>query len=82
MVDPRVRLGNGGQIAVPEDYQKALGWNEGEELVLKLEDGALRVVALQRAVKRAQALVARFVPGERSLADELIAERRREAAGE
>ena len=35
-----------------------------------------------KAIKRAQEIVARYVPEGRSLADELIAERRAEAARE
>jgi hypothetical protein len=35
---------------------------------------------LHEAIKRAQALVRSYIPEERSLADELVEERRREAA--
>jgi hypothetical protein len=37
---------------------------------------------VRKAIKRAQDLVARYVPADRSLANELIDERRREAERE
>ena len=63
---------------IPAAFRKALGLREGDELVLRLEDDAVRIVSLGRAVERAQAIVARYARGRR-LSDELIAERRREA---
>jgi len=51
----------------------------GDEVVLVLEPDGVRILTPRQAVKRAQELVRRYVTGGRSLADELIEERRREA---
>jgi hypothetical protein len=59
-----------------------MGIEVGQEVILRLEDGELRVSTLAGAIRRAQDLVRRHVPPERSLVEELLAERRREAAGE
>lgn len=78
----RTRLSKGGRIVIPAEFRRAMGIGVGQEVVLRLEDGELRVSTLAGAIRRAQDLVRRHVPPERSLVDELLAERRREVAGE
>jgi hypothetical protein len=51
-------------------------------VVVRLEDGEVRLIKYADSVRRAQALVRQFVEPGRSLADELIAERRAEAERE
>jgi len=51
-------------------------------VILELQDGELRVFSPARAIQRAQRLVRDYVPQDRSLAAELVAERRAEAARE
>ena len=72
----------GGRIAVPASFLEALGVSEGDAVVLALEKDELRLYGQDAAVRQAQRLVAQYVPVDVSLADELIAERRREAARE
>ena len=74
------RLGKGGRLVIPAEYRKTLGIKPGDEVILVLEDGEVRLFTLQRAIQRAQALVRRYVHKERSLAEELLRERREEAA--
>ena len=69
-------------MVIPAEYRKALGIGPGDEVILVLEDGEVRILTRQRAVKRAQALVRRYVPEGRSLSEELRQERRAEAARE
>lgn len=77
-----VKLGSNGRFVIPAEYRKALGAQEGDELILRLEDGELRLSTRQAAYRRAQALVRRYVPEGVSLSDELIEARREEAAQE
>jgi AbrB family looped-hinge helix DNA binding protein len=65
---------------IPSKWRKALKLEPGDEVILVLEDGELRLLTRKQAVQRAQALVRRFVPPGRSLARELLQERREEAA--
>jgi AbrB family looped-hinge helix DNA binding protein len=67
-------------LVIPAAFRKALGLKTGDEVLLVLEDGELRVVSPRQAVARAQNLVRRYVSRERSLSEELIQERREEAA--
>ncbi len=82
MHEIRVRVGPGGRIVIPAACRQALDISIGDELILRLDDGGLRLLTAKQAIEQAQALVRRWVPAERSLADELIAERRAEAARE
>jgi AbrB family looped-hinge helix DNA binding protein len=76
----KARIGEGGRIVIPAEIRRELGVGVGDELLLKVENGELRAWTRAQAIKRAQALLRKYVPEGVSLVDELIAERRREAA--
>lgn len=71
-----------GRVVIPAEYRRALGLREGDEVMLQLDDGALRIFTRSEAIRRAQELVTKRTKGERSLVDELITERRAETAHE
>lgn len=71
-----------GRVVIPAEYRRALGLREGDPVMVQLDDGELRVLTRAQAIRRAQEIVAKYVSPERSLVDELIAERRAEAARE
>ena len=71
-----------GRIVIPAEFRRALGLRAGDKVVLRLEDGELRVYTVQHAKKRAQDIVSVYLRNSPSLADELIAERRAEAEAE
>lgn len=72
----------GGRILLPLDLREALGAREGDVLVGELIDGELTLVTRETALRKVQEVVRKHVPPGVSLADELIAERRSEAARE
>lgn len=74
----KTKLGEGGRIVIPAEYRQALGLQVGDEVILRLEDGALRIFTPRQAIKYAQELLRPYLPEGRSLSDELIAERRLE----
>lgn len=78
----RVTIGQGGRLVIPAQYREALRLKKGDVVILRIEEGELRLTTPELALRRAQALVRQFIPANRSLADELIAERRREARRE
>jgi len=81
-IEVRTKLAEGGRIVIPAEFRQALGMKIGDELILSLRDGELRIITWQQAVKRIQEIVRRYVPEGQSLADELIADRRLEAENE
>ena len=77
-----VRIAQGGRLVIPAAYRKALGLEIGDEVILGLADGELRIYTRERAIRRLQEMVGRYVADDVSLADELISERRAESARE
>ena len=78
----RTKLGKGGRVVIPAEYRKRLGIEPGDEIIVTFKDGEIKITTVREAVRRAQAIVRRFVPEGRMLSDELIRERREEAARE
>ncbi len=74
----RTKLGDNGEVIIPEEYLQVLGIKVGDTLILRLEDGEVRIFTPREAIRKAQKLVRSYLPEGRSLSDELIAERRLE----
>ena len=81
MIDVRTKLAEGGRIVIPVEYRQALGLRVGDDIILRLEDGEVRIFTPQQAIKRAQELVKQFVAEGQSLSDELLQERKTEREG-
>jgi AbrB family looped-hinge helix DNA binding protein len=78
----KTRLGSDGRIVLPAVVRRALGLRPGDQLIVDVEGREIRLVTVAEAARRAQELVRRYVdPGE-SLAESLVAERRKESADE
>ena len=75
----RAQVGEAGRIVIPGALRAAMGIEVGDTVLMRVEDGELRIVTPLQALRRAQAIVGQLVPEDRSLADELVAERRMEA---
>ncbi|MGB3469763.1 MAG: AbrB/MazE/SpoVT family DNA-binding domain-containing protein [Erythrobacter sp.] len=82
MQPQRVRVFQGGKLVIPAAMRRELGIDIGDTVVVSVNDGELRVKSLTAAIAHAQSLVRKYVPEGVSLVDELIAERREEAARE
>jgi AbrB family looped-hinge helix DNA binding protein len=80
--ETRVKINENGRVVIPAAYRKALGVKAGDEVILRFEDDELRITTTKRRIERAQRLVRKYIKQGRSLVDELIAERRREAQNE
>jgi AbrB family looped-hinge helix DNA binding protein len=82
MLRHHARIAAGGRIVIPARLRQELGLRTGDRVILDVDDGELRLRSLDAAIRQAQELVAAYVPEGVSLADELIRERREEAARE
>ena len=77
-----VQLGDRGRLVLPAEIRKQLNLREGDELLIAVQpDGTLRLTSPRLAVRETRGLY-RARARHRSLADELIAERRVEARRE
>jgi antitoxin PrlF len=78
MTQVKTKLAEGGRIVIPSEYREALGLHIGDEVILRLDDGEVRIFTPAQAIKYAQDLLRPYLPQGRSLSEELIAERRLE----
>ena len=70
----------GGKLTIPASTRRAMGIARGDTVVVELlSDGELRVRPLASVIREAQEIVRRSVEPGRSLADELMRERRQTA---
>lgn len=76
------KIAEGGRLVIPAEHRRQLGLEIGDEVIVRVEGGELRILTRAEAVKRAQEKVRRHIKGSRSLVDELTAERRAEAGRE
>lgn len=76
----RVRIGTQGRIVLPRALREELGAEEGAVYAARVDDGALILESPHRVLERLRARIDEAVPPEVSLVDELLAERRAEAA--
>lgn len=78
----KVKVGPAGRIVIPAAFREALGIGEGDTVILSLEEGEVRLMTVDGAIKHVQSVMRQYVPEGVSVVDELIADRRREAAEE
>jgi AbrB family looped-hinge helix DNA binding protein len=76
------RINENGRLVIPSSFRRALGIEAGDEVVLRLEDDELRITTQQLRIRRAQARARKLLKNKRSLARELLAERREAAKRE
>jgi AbrB family looped-hinge helix DNA binding protein len=78
----RVQVHSGGRFVLPSKLRKELQIKAGDEIVLSLEDGYVRLIPLHQAVRIAQQTVKKYVPKGTSLVADLIQARKEEEAHE
>jgi AbrB family looped-hinge helix DNA binding protein len=77
-----LQIGAGGRVVIPAEFRAAMGIAEGDTLSGRVVDGELRLLSKKAAIRKAQELVRQYIPEGVSLVDQLIEERRAEAARE
>lgn len=76
------KVGEGGRVVLPASYRKAMGLCVGDDILLEREGDEVRLRSRDGAIREVQRITRQYVPEGVSLVDELIAERRAEAARE
>jgi len=69
-------------MVLPAGLRQQLHVEGGGLLVIREDEGRLVLESVDDAVRRAQALVRRYAPSAQGVTDELLAERRADAARE
>jgi len=75
----KAQLGENGRIVIPAAFRKALGLKGGDVLTIRMDEDGLHIQTKRQALLKARAIVRHHIDKNRSLSDELIAERRLEA---
>ena len=70
MREYRAKLGESGRFVIPATCRKALHFEPGEELILRVEKGELHVFSLKQSLKKAQSIVQHYAK-QQSLVDKL-----------
>ena len=69
-------------MIIPAEFRRALGFEDGDEVILHVDEDGLRISTPAQAISRAQSLVRRYVPEGSDLSGEFVAERRAEVEAE
>lgn len=82
MYTHQVQVANGGSVGLPYQVCQDLGIKEGDVLQLVVIDGEIHLQSRQKQIKKAQQLFKHHFVQSGSLVDELIQDRKVEAANE
>ena len=82
MVRREAKIVHGGRLILPAEVRREMALKDGDTVILELDDGELTVISPRVALGKFREELRRYVPEGVSLADELVAERRAEAARE
>ena len=78
----RVQVAPNGRMVLPAGLRQQLHVEGGGLLSIREDEGRLVLESVDDAVRRAQALVRRYAPEAQGVTDELLSERRADAARE
>ena len=78
----RAIIDQGGRILIPAEFRRALGLAAGDSVELRMDAHGLRIRSLDGVVREAQERAVRWVSKGKSIVQDLIEERRREADDE
>jgi len=76
------RLSENGRIVIPAEIRQKLELSPGDTVLLSVEGYVLKIEPQRARIRRVQESMRQFLPPDRVLSDELIADRREEARRE
>jgi AbrB family looped-hinge helix DNA binding protein len=74
-----VRIEKSGRVLIPAVIRRRLNLEEGNEVLLRIDDTGIQMGTRQQALDRIQKRLRQYIPEDRVLSEELIEERRAEA---
>jgi len=81
-IEAKSKINENGRIVIPALIREQMGLKAGETLFMTVDGDVLRLESHRARVRRVQESMRKHISPGRSLADELIAERREEARRE
>ena len=77
-----IPLQENGRMILPVELRRTLDVDKGDRVVIEVEDERLTLTTARLRRRRAQESAARYAVPERSVVDEFLVEKRREAENE
>ncbi len=68
----RTKLGENGRILIPASYRKILDIHSGDEIIMTVGDGEIRLSTPKDALKRAQSRIKKYLKDPENLSQEFI----------
>jgi len=82
VLQAKAKLNANGRVVIPAAVRKALDLRPGDELIMRVEDGELRLSTRRQALARARRMIRQYIPTNEDLTQSLIDDRRKEAERE
>jgi AbrB family looped-hinge helix DNA binding protein len=82
MLQVRAKLHANGRVVIPAAVRRALDFRPGDELIMRVDNGELRLSTRRQALARARRAIRRYIPDDEDLTQSLIDDRRQEAERE
>jgi AbrB family looped-hinge helix DNA binding protein len=82
MLHAKAKLNANGRVVIPAAVHAALHLRSGDELLMRVEHGELRLSTRRQALARARRMIRRYIPDDEDLTQSLIDDRREEAERE
>jgi AbrB family looped-hinge helix DNA binding protein len=82
MLCAKAKLNANGRVVIPAAVRKELDLRPGDELLMRVEDGELRLSTRRQVLARARRMIRRYIPADEDLTQSLIDDRRREVERE
>lgn len=74
-----VRVAENGRLSLPSKYRRMVGLEDGGVVVVRVEDGEIRIRPVQAVVEELQEVARRYFAGSGETVDRFLDERREEA---
>jgi AbrB family looped-hinge helix DNA binding protein len=78
----RSKVAEAGRVVIPAELRKQYGIEDGGEVVFRKEEDGIRLMSAQQAIRQVQDYFASLAPPDVRLSEELLRDRREEAARE
>jgi AbrB family looped-hinge helix DNA binding protein len=76
----RAKVSDSGRLSIPAEFRKAVGLENGGDVVVELDGREIRIRTVDEVVAQAQALTRRLLADRKDASvDAFLAERRRQA---
>ncbi len=71
-------IGKAGRIVIPAIMRKKMGFNEGDELRIRMDEEGIHLTTQQLALEKIQKIGKKYAKKGKSVVNEFLAERRAE----